>query len=514
MTDVLATAADASYGYHALNLIGSVKRNSDVFDRIEVFDLGLSPHQRELIGAVPGVVVRLVPPFSSHWSQCFTWKPWAWMQTEAERVFWIDAGASVLRSLGDALAQIDERGYFLVSQGGALGEIAPPDYFTLYDLPEGVGVSPYVCAGILGYRPDGVFFEKVLVPTYEDCVAGRNLGFSADEFASKNRGIGYMESAPVRDCRQFRWDQTILNLRLLQWRRDVAIADLDEYGGWRSAHDHPAQVIWHHRRRGALRYLKHVPYSGVHAWRRRAFGAWFQLRWWLVLHRHLLAPSTVTLAKRVALRRARKGLVPAPVRGLLRPLRLRLMGERQREVPAEVPHGPEKWAVVREYARRFGTRIFVETGTYLGDTTAAVRREFDRVYTIELHDELYRRARGRFALRPSVHVIHGDSAEELERLLPELDEPTLFWLDAHYSRGGVISARGRYDPPLAFELQAILALRDSRHVILIDDTRLLGRTVGYPTLEQITELVSRSGLDLIVESERDILRIHRPDSAD
>ena len=46
MTDVLATAADEPYGYHALNLIGSVKANSDVFDAIVVYDLGLSPWQR------------------------------------------------------------------------------------------------------------------------------------------------------------------------------------------------------------------------------------------------------------------------------------------------------------------------------------------------------------------------------------------------------------------------------------------------------------------------------------
>src|SRR5207302_10986251 len=87
LTDVLATAADASYGYHALNLIGSVKRNSDAFDRIEVFDLGLTAHQRSLLDAVPGVIVRRVPPFSPHWAQCFTWKPWAWMQVDADRVF-------------------------------------------------------------------------------------------------------------------------------------------------------------------------------------------------------------------------------------------------------------------------------------------------------------------------------------------------------------------------------------------------------------------------------------------
>ncbi len=50
MTAILASAADEPYGYHLLNLIGSVKANSDLFDEIVVYDLGLSPHQRGLVG--------------------------------------------------------------------------------------------------------------------------------------------------------------------------------------------------------------------------------------------------------------------------------------------------------------------------------------------------------------------------------------------------------------------------------------------------------------------------------
>jgi hypothetical protein len=76
------------------------------------------------------------------------------------------------------------------------------------------------------------------------------------------------------------------------------MADLDEYGGWRSPHDHPAQVIWHHRRRGSLRYLMHVPYAGADARRRRAWGAWWQLRWWLRLHRRYVEPATYRLKAR------------------------------------------------------------------------------------------------------------------------------------------------------------------------------------------------------------------------
>jgi hypothetical protein len=300
--DVFASAADAGYGYHLVNLIGSVEANSPVFDRIVAFDLGMTEHQRSLLDSVPGVERRLVTPFTPHWAQCFTWKPWAWMQLEAERVFWLDAGSSVLRSLEPALRQVGELGYFLVSQGNELRDIVPTDYFERYGVPRELAGRPYVAAGILGFRPAGDFFERVLVPTYEDCLAGLNLGFSAGEASARNRGLSRMESPPIRDCRHFRWDQSVLNVRLALGLPEARVADLDEYGGWRSAHDHPAQVIWNHRRHGSMRYLKRVPYSGRRAVLHRAWGAWWQFRWWTKLNRRFVDPTTYRLKARRLLR--------------------------------------------------------------------------------------------------------------------------------------------------------------------------------------------------------------------
>ena len=298
MTSVLASAADESYGYHVLNLVGSVKANSDVFDAIVVYDLGLSPHQRRLLGAVPGVELRPVEPFVPHWAQCFTWKPWIWTQLDADEVFYLDAGTTVLRSLGPVLEQIRERGYFLVSQGNELRDIAPPDYFELYGLDGSAASRPYVAAGIIGFRPAGELYADVLRPTYEDCLEGRNLGFSADEVAGRNRGIGFTPGPVIRACAHFRWDQTVLNVRLARDRPDAYVNDLDEYAGWRSPRDHPRQVIWSHRRQGSLGYLKRVPYAGRGALRARAFGIGYQVRWWLKLNERLFRADLYRLKAR------------------------------------------------------------------------------------------------------------------------------------------------------------------------------------------------------------------------
>ena len=101
--------------------------------------------------------------------------------------------------------------------------------------------------------------------------------------------------------------------------------------------------------------------------------------------------------------------------------------------------------------------------------------------------------------------------ESLERLVTRISQPALFWLDAHYSRG--MTAKGKYDPPLLYELQTVLGLGDGGHVVLIDDARLCGSEPGYPSLGEIERAVRECGLELAVEIDRDVIRIHRPVSA-
>jgi hypothetical protein len=308
MNAVFATGADERYGYHLLNLLGSLKANSDVFDRVVAYDLGLTQHQRGLLDAVEGVEVRTVPAFTQNWARGFTWKPWIWTHLDAgEVVFWLDAGDTILRSLGPALDQIRERGYFLVSQGNPLRNIVPSDFYDLYELAREQGEREHVAAGIIGFRVGSPFYEEVIVSVYEDCLAGRSLGFSPDEVAAFNLGLHRMDDPPLRDCLHFRWDQSVLNARLFAAIPDAFVNDLDEYGGYRTARDHPRQVIWNHRRRGNMAYLARVPYRREAALRGRAFGVVFRLRWWRKMHERLFEPSTYVLKARKLARSLRAG---------------------------------------------------------------------------------------------------------------------------------------------------------------------------------------------------------------
>ena len=85
-----------------------------------------------------------------------------------------------------------------------------------------------------------------------------------------------------------------------------------------------------------------------------------------------------------------------------------------------------KVAELRQYGRAYGLRVFVETGTYEGETTYRLRREFDRLYTVELDPELARLARLRFARLRHVTPIEADGPSGLATALREIEAPTLF----------------------------------------------------------------------------------------
>jgi len=55
--------------------------------------------------------------------------------------------------------------------------------------------------------------------------------------------------------------------------------------------------------------------------------------------------------------------------------------------PERSPH-LLKQKVVREYCQRFGLKTLVETGTYYGEMVVAMKRRFDRIYSIEFVPEL------------------------------------------------------------------------------------------------------------------------------
>ena len=88
----------------------------------------------------------------------------------------------------------------------------------------------------------------------------------------------------------------------------------------------------------------------------------------------------------------------------------------------------------KELFQRYPNRIFIETGSYVGDgIQSALDAGFETIYSIELSSQLFSHCCRRFEWDPRVLVCHGDSGEMLPGILKYIDEPVTFWLDSHYS---------------------------------------------------------------------------------
>jgi len=138
----------------------------------------------------------------------------------------------------------------------------------------------------------------------------------------------------------------------------------------------------------------------------------------------------------------------------------------------------------------------VETGTLFAHTTLHASYWFRNVITIELSQELADQARAHLAHRPGVRVLQGNSSDRLKDVIAELEESTLFFLDAHWSGDSSVDWDGalfrgypvdtaRIDDselsdserqvPLRSELEMIAQDHKAAAAVLIDDWEGIGR---------------------------------------
>lgn len=171
---------------------------------------------------------------------------------------------------------------------------------------------------------------------------------------------------------------------------------------------------------------------------------------------------------------------------------------RRRAYSAPLPSDAKR-SVLKRYGG--GSATWVETGTYLGETTALLATWAERVVSIEPAADLYARAAARFAATASVTIVHGTSQKALPGILNGLSGTVSFWLDGHYSGGPTFAG----ECPLRAELAAI-----AEHlyhlecpVVLIDDIRLCSDPAfpDYPTLDDLVDWARANGLRWLIEHD-------------
>lgn len=127
---------------------------------------------------------------------------------------------------------------------------------------------------------------------------------------------------------------------------------------------------------------------------------------------------------------------------------------------------PEKQA---DFLRKkMNLDVFVEGGTFKGDTAKNMGSRFRKVYTIEKSKVMFDIAKENLQGIKNIDLLKGDTREHLRTILTTNDN-ILFWLDAHWSGGDTYGEED--ECPLIEELQIIFEY-SKNYVILIDDARL------------------------------------------
>lgn len=202
--------------------------------------------------------------------------------------------------------------------------------------------------------------------------------------------------------------------------------------------------------------------------------------------------SFVPKRLRPVLRAARRKVFP------LAPLRKWRQSLFAMPAPTEV-----KWSVLARHGGPSDT--WIETGTFLGDTTEFLSRTAKHVFSIEPGDALAQEAMTRFASRNNVTVIHGLSEEHLGDLLDSVSGPISLWLDGHYSAG--VTFQGPSDTPIRSELSEIEARIEKLHqlTVCIDDVRCFDpanpRYSSYPTRSWLVNWAESLGMSWTIEHD-------------
>jgi hypothetical protein len=168
-----------------------------------------------------------------------------------------------------------------------------------------------------------------------------------------------------------------------------------------------------------------------------------------------------------------------------------------------LPPQSVKLAVIRHNIPNPCPRVFIETGTYYGDTVAAIKDMYANVVSIEVDEGLYKKACARFESDRNVRIVLGDCARILPGILAALQEPIVFWLDGHYSGGG--TGKGEVEDPILISLNQIAAFPPQEHVIFIDDARTFDGREGRPDISEVFNCIKKIDSRYIIRVQNDII---------
>jgi hypothetical protein len=173
-----------------------------------------------------------------------------------------------------------------------------------------------------------------------------------------------------------------------------------------------------------------------------------------------------------------------------------------REFAAPSPHFVKHKVLLRN---GLPDATWVETGTYMGDTTGVLSKVAKMVYSIEPDPALFSQAEQKFSNTSNVKLIKGLSEDVFPTLLPTITGNVCFWLDGHYS--GDVTFQGPQDTPIVDELTAIERnmTKVSKIVVMVDDVRLFDpknpEFAAYPPVDLLVDWARKHNLTWHIEHD-------------
>lgn len=147
-------------------------------------------------------------------------------------------------------------------------------------------------------------------------------------------------------------------------------------------------------------------------------------------------------------------------------------------------------------------KVFVETGTFKGDSIENVKDLFNEIHSVELSKEYYQFCKERFKDNPDVHLYLDSSPDFLAKIHPDLsNKSVLYWLDAHWCVAED-TAGEKSQCPLLDEIDSLNNLNDES-VIIIDDARLFLSPPPSPH-----EISQWPDFNSVIESLKKISKTH------
>lgn len=186
--------------------------------------------------------------------------------------------------------------------------------------------------------------------------------------------------------------------------------------------------------------------------------------------------------------------------------KLEFFGWLRRSFENPVPH----FLKMKVLCSAIETEVWIETGTYLGQTTEFLGKTGLQVISIEPSRELANSAIKNLTKYPNIKVVNALSEDVLGDLitsLPQHINNIAFWLDGHYSEGS--THLGPIETPIRKELELIEGniQRFSEVTIFIDDFRCFveGNT-DYPSPSYLSDWADKNEMTWEVKHDIFIIR--------